>query len=146
MKSKSKKIIITILAILALAGAGIGYYMYQKGPLDVKSAKGISVSATELYKIYSVDSVKAGQEFTGRVLEVTGTVIDVSENTQQQQVVLLETGVDGAHVNCTLEEKSAGIARGQLLQIKGLASGIGQGDPDLGIAGDVYLARCYHTK
>lgn len=146
MTRKTKKIILlsTLAAILAVAA--IGYYFYNKGPLDVKGANGKKVSATELYKTFGTDSLSAKKQFLEKILEVSGTVTQVSQNQQNQAIVLLKTGVDGASVNCTLEGPVDGVKEGDTIYIKGICSGMGEGDADMGIAGDVYLIRCYLVK
>ena len=143
MASSTKKIILFSITILILSGMAIGYYMYNKGPLDVQSAKGTPVSANELYNIFSTDSLLAKKKFTGKVVEVSGEISEISSNLQQQKVVLVKTAAEGAHINCTLEEPANQLTANQKITIKGIASGIGQGDADLGIMGDVYLTRCY---
>ncbi len=143
MASKTKKIIFLSIIILALAGAAVGYYLYNKGPRDVKSASGIAVTAVHLYQSYLTDSTGAKQKYTDRIVEVTGEISEVSENLQQQQIIMLKSNTEGAYVNCTLEEKAASIPSSGTIKIKGITSGIGQGDADLGISGDVYLTRCY---
>jgi hypothetical protein len=146
MKQKTKKILIlSFLALLGLA-ACIGFYFYNKGPLDVKHSNGIPVNANELYSIYSSDSLKANKKFTSRVLLVRGEVSEVSVNSRQQKIIMIKTGAPGAYVNCTLEESTENINESDKVSIKGICSGIGQGNAELGIMGDVYLTRCFVSK
>lgn len=143
MKSKTKAILLAA-AVLILAGGLTGFYLFNKAPLDVRTARGIKVKATDLYKTYATDTVKANKEFTGKVVAVTGEAVSVSENLQQQKIILIKTFTDGAYVNCTMEGDLGTIAPSQKVILKGIATGIGQGEPDLGIMGDVYLIRCYN--
>lgn len=143
MAVKTKQIILIAIAILIIAVGGTGFYFYNKGPLDVRSGKGIRVNAAELYNIYSNDTLAAKKKYTGKIVEVTGEVNEISTNALQQKIVLLKTTAGGAHVNCTLEESTDNIQPSQKITLKGIASGIGQGDAELGILGDVYLTRCY---
>ncbi|HQY11487.1 MAG TPA: hypothetical protein PK133_04715, partial [Ferruginibacter sp.] len=106
------------------------------------SVRGTPVDAGELYSLFTNDSVLAGKKYISRVLLVSGQVSEISVNASQQKIVLIKTGTDGAYVNCTLEEASNDIAVNKPISIKGICSGIGQGDADLGIPGDVYLTRC----
>jgi len=145
MTGKAKKIISAIL-VLALAGAATGYFIWNKPHQDVESATAVKTTATELYKSFTTDSVTAKKNFVQRVLEVSGTVSAVSKNQQNQTVVLIKTGTDGASVNCTMEAEAAAFSVGSTVIIKGICDGLGQGDADLGIMGDVYLVRCYNVK
>lgn len=142
MKRNTKKILIISVLSLLMLSISAGIYMYNKGPVNVKALKGIPVNAAELYTVFTSDSMLAAKKYTGRVLLVSGQVAEVNVNASQQKVVLVKTGIDGAYINCTIEEVAEGIAVHEPIRIKGICSGIGQGDADLGIPGDIYLTRC----
>ena len=146
MKQKTKKIIFVSILTLLVSSVAVGFYFYNKGPLDVKNSKGISVNANDLYTIYSNDSLKANKKYTSRILVVRGFVSEISINSKQQKIVLVKTDAPGAYINCTLEEPVENIKPSDKISIKGICSGIGQGDADLGIMGDVYLTRCFVSK
>ena len=128
---------------MLVSSVSVGFYFYNKGPLDVKNSKGISINANELYTIYSSDSLKANKKYTSRILVVRGYVSEISLNSKQQKIVLVKTDAPGAYINCTLEETVENIKPSDKISIKGICNGIGQGDADLGIMGDVYLTRCF---
>ncbi len=142
MAGKAKKIAIGIL-VLAVAGAVAGYFMWNKPHQDVADAAGKKVTAIELYHSFTTDSVAAKKNYIQQVLEVSGIVSSISKNQQQQVVVLIKTATEGASVNCTMEGPASNIKEGSTISVKGICDGIGQGDADLGIMGDVYLVRCY---
>ena len=142
MSNKKKYILISITVILLLL-LGVSYYMYNKPAQDVQHADGKKVTAIALYEQYSKDSVLAKNEFTQKILQVSGIVTQVSKNQQNNTVVLLKTNIEGASVNCTMEGSAEGINAGNNVEIKGICNGMGEGDVDLGIMGDVYLVRCY---
>lgn len=143
MKQKTKKILLISFLGVMITGISAGFYLYNKGPLDVKASKGIPVVANELYAVYSSDSAKANNRFTSKILVVKGEISEVSVNSNQQKIILLKTGIPGAYVNCTLEGPIKNTDKPGIITIKGICSGIGQGDADLGIMGDVYLTRCF---
>jgi hypothetical protein len=143
MQANTKKSILLSLTVLVLAAVLTGYYFYNKGPLDVKSSKGIPATSTELYHSFSTDSVGAHKKYTGKVVAVSGEVTEISTNTRNQKIVLIKTGEEGGHVNCTMEGELGNIRHSGRITVKGIVTGIGQGDADLGILGDVYLIRCY---
>lgn len=146
MTRNTKKIIIFSILALVIIGAGVAYYLYNKGPVDVKNSTGIKVIAVELYQHYSNDSFAAQKKYTDKILEVSGIAIKISQNQQNQAIILLKTNESAAYVNCTMEGPANTIRENDAVIIKGLCSGIGQGDTDLGIKGDVYLTRCYFIK
>ena len=140
-----KTILYAVLGLVAV-GAGVGYYFYNKGPRDVKNANGKKVMATALYETFSKDSVAAQKNYTDKILETSGIVTKVSQNQQNQAIVMLKTNEDGASINCTMEGPANTIKEKDTVILKGICSGIGQGDADLGIKADVYLTRCYLIK
>jgi len=142
MGNKKKYVLISITVILLLL-LGVSYYMYNKPAKDVRHADGRKVTAIALYEQYSKDSALAKNEFTQKILQVSGIVTQVSTNQQNNTIVLLKTDTDGASVNCTMEGPATGITAGSDVEIKGICNGMGEGDADLGIMGDVYLVRCH---
>ena len=142
---RKKYIIFSILAIIVISGA-IGFYLFNKGPVSVKNARATKVNAVALYKSFLKDSLQARQTYLNNILEVTGMVTKVSKNQQNQVIVMLQTNEGGAYINCTMEEEAVSLAENQQAVLKGICTGMGMSDPDLGILGDVYLVRCYKTK
>jgi len=142
MSAKKKKIVIFFLAISIIAGL-VGYYFYNKGPVNVKNADANKTDAATLYQFFLKDSTAAKKIYLNNILEVSGKVIKVSKNQENQVIVMLQTNEAGAYVNCTMEEKAAGLVENKEATLKGICTGMGMGDADLGIMGDVYLVRCY---
>ena len=138
----AKKKIGGIISLLLIVGLAIGYYMYSKGPVDVKKANGLKIKAVRLYSDFDTDTTIAQTKYAGKILEVNGTVNKVSYNQQGEMIVLLNTNTVAAFVNCTFQQKKEEINPNELIQVKGICTGIGQGEPDLGIKADVYLTQC----
>jgi hypothetical protein len=145
MTSGKKNIIFFFLAIILIAVA-VGFYFYNKGPVNIKTAPGIKTDAGILYQAFSKDSIGAKKIYLNKILEVSGTVKKVSKNQEDQVIVMLQTGEPGAYINCTMEEHDAMLAENSQVTLKGICTGMGMGDADLGIMGDVYLVRCYLQK
>jgi hypothetical protein len=150
MKKQGVKIVIFSILAIAITSALSAYFLYNKKHLDVQSADAINVTnvtATDLYTTFSKDSTTAKKKFDGKILQVSGVISSVSKNQQNQPIVLLKTGTEGASVNCTFEGTlDEHCSAGSQISVKGVCNGIGQGDPDLGIAGDVYIIRGYIAK
>ena len=141
-----KKVFITVSLIIIITAAAIGYYLWNKPVVNVEDADGVKSAARELYKTFVTDSLQAKKEYAQQIVEVAGVVNGTSMNQQNQTVVLLNTGMEGGNINCTMEGKSEHIKNGDSVILKGICNGLGQGDADLGILGDVYLVRCYQVK
>jgi hypothetical protein len=141
MTSKAKKNG-SIIFILVLVIAGAVYFLWNKPHKDVNSATGIQINAVDLYQSFITDSAKANTTYIDKVVEVSGVIQSTSVNQQQQKIVSLKTNSGGA-INCTMEQKNTAVKEGAAVKIKGICSGLGEGDAALGIMGDVYLIRCY---
>lgn len=144
----SKKVKQTILFVVLLITviAAVGYYFFNKGPVDIKNSAAIKTDASLLYVQFSTDSIGATKKYSGKVIEVTGEVNSISLNQNEEKIVFLKTNVGGASVNCSMEEDPGNIKVNDQVVIKGICSGIGQEDEDLGIQADVYLTRCFIIK
>ena len=140
-----KKVLVTV-SLIIIAAFSIGYYWWNKPGMNVSDADGIKTAATALYKTFYTDSLQAKKEYAQQIVEVAGVVNSTSINQQNQKVVLLKTGMEGGNINCTMEGNAEHIKNGDSVNIKGICNGLGQGDADLGILGDVYLVRCYEVK
>lgn len=138
-----KKYLLLFVSVIALVTAGFMYYSYNRTGINIKKADAEKVTAAALYQAFSQDSTAAKTRYLDKVLKVSGTATRSTANQQGDTVVLLETGFGGAAINCTLEEKVDSIPQGQLITLKGICNGLGDGDVELGIAADVYLVRCY---
>lgn len=142
MAGKKKKVAIVLLVIIIIAAAS-GYYLWNKPHTDVAGASAVKTDAFSLYKSFTTDSANARKTFLQQVIEVSGTVSSISTNQQNQQVLLIKTATEGASINCTMEKSVEAAKVGSTIVIKGICEGLGQGDSDLGIPGDLYLVRCY---
>jgi tRNA_anti-like len=145
MAGKAKKIGFIVI-ILVMAGLTAGYFLWNKPHREVSSAKGLQVNAVALYQAFTTDSAAANAKYMDKVVEVKGIVKSTSFNQQQQVIVALQTNNSDAAVNCTLEQKDAVIKAGAEIKLKGICTGLGEGDADLGIPGDLYLIRCYTAE
>lgn len=144
MKASNKKGLLLLGAGIFLAASVFAYYLYNKGPIDVKNASAKKITAEALYTAYLSDSITAQQYYNGKVVEVQGSIKEVTRNQKNEPVVLLLTKEEDAFVNCTIEEKDlASLVKGETVSLKGICNGLGQAEPDLGIKADLYLTRVY---
>ena len=143
MKRNLKTNILIFFIALILIAVAAGYMMWNKPHENVKDASADKISAVDLYKIFTSDSAKARSMYLNKVVAVSGEVVRVSDNQQNQQVIFLKTQTADAFINCTMEENANNIKAGDIIVLKGICSGYISGDPDMGLAGDVFLTRCY---
>ena len=126
----------------------IVYHEWNKGDVDIQNSAGIKISSTDLYNNYSKDTVESKKKYLDKILQVKGIANSISKNQQNQTVIQIRTSVDGAFVNGTFDKINDGVEVkvGDTVALKGICNGMGEGDKDLGIFGDVYLTRCYLVK
>jgi tRNA_anti-like len=146
MTVKTKKTILWSVLILALAGGGFGYYLYNKPHKNVQTASAIKVAGPNLYAAFVKDSAAANKTYTGKVLEISGEVVKSELDQQQNVFVHLKAGEDGSIINCSMEEKTAPFKVGTKIALKGICGGYNTGDTDMGLPGDVVVNRCYVVK
>lgn len=119
-----KKILIALL-VLAIIGAGYGYYMYNK-PVESLESKNadVTISADELIQAYEADESAANKKYLGKVVLVTGTVSGVTTEEGKKKLIL-ETSDPISSVICELEEnkETSSFNAGDQVKVKGLCSG-----------------------
>jgi hypothetical protein len=133
MATKRKKIIKIISLIVfvgILAGAGVAYYLFNLPHRDVQASEtDFQITVSALVNEYLSDQDAANSKYlvadgNSKILEVTGTVVRVSENFNGQKVVLLREDGDEAGINFTFNEKAGATAqnleKGQTVTIKGV--------------------------
>ncbi|MEO8961208.1 MAG: hypothetical protein ABI325_04960 [Ginsengibacter sp.] len=144
MRRRFSKYIFLSLSILIVIAVLIGYGVWNKPHESIKNAVAVEINAVALYHSLAHDSAHA-EIFINKVVAVIGKVKQVYENRQKQQVILLQTNVEGGSVNCTMEENKKGIKAGDILALKGICIGYSGEDNDMQLPGDVFLVRCYRS-
>lgn len=138
---RTKKLFLLFLLLMMLA-ALTGYYFYNKGPINYKNSDAQKITAVDLYNAYE-DTVTAHKKITGKVLTVAGVISKIELNQQNETILFLKTNTADAFINCNMQLTNITLKVNDSANIKGLCSGIGQGDADLGIKADVYLTSCW---
>lgn len=124
--NRKRQIILSVTFLCLIIAGSWGFYEYSRPHRDAGSAKTDAyISADTLYKDFTDDEAAATKIFSGKVLEVTGTVQDVSVS-RKKPVVFLATGGLG-NVNCLMAEDSAtifsAVKKNTVVVIKGKCSG-----------------------
>lgn len=132
-----KKLILAFL-LLGLLAAGIGFYLYFKPVKSFENASpDMSLDAGTLVKDFQADENKANSRYLNKLLQVSGTVSDISED--EKGLTNINLGVDGemAMVSCsmdtTVRSDFSSVKSGQTVRLKGLCSGMLM---------DVVLVKC----
>jgi hypothetical protein len=142
LSTGKKRLLLFIVLIIAIV-LSAGYYFYNKGPVNIKTAAAQKVEAAAFYNAFISDSSAAQKSYSGKILIVSGSVSQTSLNQEGKPIILLKTAAGSGFINCTLDEKlSTNIKENQTIQLKGICSGLGEADEELGIQPDLYLERC----
>ena len=149
---KRTKIITAILGFGLLIVIGVAYFMFNMPQRDVQSAKtDFRVSSTEIVNEYLANADLANDKYLqeegdSKILAVTGSVVSIDMDLNNQKVVLLKNLDDQAGVSCTFTKETnknvENLQIGETITIKGvIRSGAGF-DEDLDLFEDVIMEKC----
>ena len=150
-----KRKIIRIAIILAAAGALIGggsaIYMFNMPHRDVQASEAdFTLSNSEIVSEYLSDKQDADNKYlaadgNSKILKITGTVIKISENYNEEKVLLLKEESDKAGVSATFtsetNHKVHNLEPGTIVTVKGVIRSGASYDEDLGMYEHVILEK-----
>lgn len=124
--------------ILALIGAGVGFFIYNKPHQNMNKAQvDLQLSATQLFNDYDSDETTANTKYLDKVVQVKGTVKEVNTDESGTTSVTLESGSDMFGVVCQMdnltEHERTAFSEGEQVTFKGICTGSLM---------DVVLVRC----
>jgi len=150
-----KSIIKTSLIIIVigiLTAAGTIYYMFNIPHRDVQASKTDYVlQASQLITEYLADPLAANEKYLdesgeSKILEIVGQVVSITEDFNDQKVVLLKSPENKAGVSCTFTHKTNtslnGIHEGQHVIVKGVIRAGASYDEDLQMYENVIMEKC----
>lgn len=122
------KKIITGFLILAIAGGGYGWHLYNKKPADSrKQTDCIELNAGALAEAFNRDEMAANRLYVDKVLIISGKVSDVQVDNAGHATVFLETGDPLSSITCGFYDDEAGSAEkiipGTVVRVKGNCTG-----------------------
>lgn len=136
-----KKTIIYLLAFALIIGVTVGVYQYNKPHLDIADAKPeVSMSAAELFDLFSDDEQTANEKFAGKIVEVSGSVFSIENGGENEFNILLMGENDMFGVSCTFDSNTdelPSLKTGAKITVKGECAGM---------LSDVVLIRCVLVK
>jgi len=122
MKRKTIRVAGFLCLLCICTGAVIAYRMYNKPHRSAASETAIELTATQLAAEYENDEAKANKKYLGNVLQVSGTVSEVTLNQQNKPVIILP-GNDLSSVQCTLLDNAPAVKKGDSITIRGFCTG-----------------------
>jgi hypothetical protein len=150
-KKKLIKLVAGVAIIGTLIGGGAAAYMFFRPHRDIQAVKtDYSLTNTEIVSEYLKDKQAADNKYLAadgesKILEVTGTVNKISENYNDQKVILLKEDGDHAGVSATFtaesNHKANDLKIGERVTIKGVIRSGAAFDKDLGFYENVILEK-----
>jgi len=136
-----KKGLIIAAVFLTIVGIGsiVAYKMYNKPHRDVNSEDAVfKVSVSDLTKEFREDETAANAKYLDKLIEVNGTIAEISKDQDGQLSVLISNDGDIAGVLCTMNKDQFTDSKvGNSIVVKGICSGILM---------DVALINCVFVK
>ena len=120
------KIAIIAIVLIGLAGAGMGFYFFNKKHQDLlKTRPDFIVSSIDLQKEFETDESAATAKYGNKIIEVSGIIGSVKSGEEEILSVSLNTGSDLSSVICTIPSKTdmSTFIKGSPITIRGECSG-----------------------
>lgn len=133
------KIILLSIVVIACIGGVVGWQMYNKPHAKAEDISSIKKTVTELANEYTADEQAANASYLDKVIEVKGTVTQVSQNQDGISVVMLGGDDPTAVVQCTMRDATFTAEEGTVVDVKGFCSGKNMFD-------EVLLTQCVIVK
>lgn len=130
-----KKIILGIV-ILGVIGLSYGAYMYFKPNANMSDLKSdVTFTSQDLFTAFETDETAANTQYLDKVIEITGTIKDISTNEEGVISITLEAGNELSGVICELQKDTEHrtFKIGETVVFKGMCTGMLM---------DVVLVRC----
>jgi tRNA_anti-like len=149
MRKKILKWGLIVLIGGLLIGGSIGLYMFYQPHRDVQASRAdYKMKANQLVNEYLADVQASNEKYLdeegeSKIIEVTGSVSEISVDLNNNTVILLKADGDKAGVSCTLLKtaNSANINLEDVITIKGVIRAGAGYDEDLGLYEDVILEK-----
>lgn len=141
---RSKKIILTTIAIAVMAGGWYGYSEYNRKPKDLDKVKPhASMDASILIQKFEADESGANAAFLDKIIAVKGKVKAVEKNDKGFYTVIIGDEESMSSVRCAVDadhhQDMASLTAGMLVTMKGACTGF---NADELLGSDVILNRC----
>ncbi len=121
-----KKIIIAILLLGGIAAA-TAYYLFQKPVESLEKAKPeATFTASALYDSFDSNEAAASEAYSGKVIEVSGTLTEIMKNEDGSTTLVLASDHPIYGVKCRLDpdfKLSNILTEGSVVKLKGLCTG-----------------------
>ena len=118
------------------------YKEFTRNPADLSKSDAVErIAASDLCMLYSNYEDSANKKYLGKVIEVTGIVVEIENQQDTLLTILLGDSLQSAKVSCLIDKKQAeaikNLVLGDVVKLKGICTGYLM---------DVELNRCVIVK
>jgi hypothetical protein len=118
-----KKIVVSILVLLCI-GLVYGFYLYNKKTPSLENEKpDYTLTADELYTSFSTDEASAMEKYEGKILQVSGKVLMLTQTDSISNVVLNAEDALFGSVNCSFSTLKETLQKKENIVVKGQCQG-----------------------
>ncbi len=123
-----KKITIAVL-LAAVAGLGVGLYLYNKPHRTAATEDAaFTMSASDLLKEYKINEIDANAKYLDKIIAVRGTIQTIEPTDSLAVNLYLNANDPMAAISCSFKEEQANSLKtkkvGDSITVKGICTGI----------------------
>lgn len=151
-KKRILKISLIVIGIALLIGGSVAYYMFNMPHRDVQKSKtDYTLKSSDIVNEYLSNADLANKKYLdsegdSKIIEVTGTIYEISEDFNNNKVLILKSVSDKAGVSCTFSTETnsntSNLKIGDEVTIKGVIRSGASFDSDLDMYEDVIMEKC----
>lgn len=120
---KRNKILLAIGFLILIVGS-IGYYQFTRKVPTLDNVKAdYIITATDLYNGFETDEAAATNKYEGKVIEVSGKIISIMTDGEQNNLILEAENSMMGSVNCSIKEPIEGLKVDDNVVVKGRCQG-----------------------
>lgn len=113
-----------ILTVIGLVAAGYGLYLFKKTTQSLLNVKpDIVITADDLFKDFEQDEQLALKKYEGKVLQVTGKIMMVSQTDSISSILLEAENALIGGINCSFNELEENLQTEDVVSVKGQCQG-----------------------
>jgi len=151
-KKRILKISLIVIGSALLIGGSVAYYMFNMPHRDVQKAKtDYTLKSSDIVNEYLSNAALANEKYLdsegdSKIIEVTGTIYEISDDFINNKVLILKSVSDKAGVSCTFStETNSNVSKlkiGDEVTIKGVIRSGASFDSDLDMYENVIMEKC----
>ncbi|MEL7021893.1 MAG: hypothetical protein AAGK47_09800, partial [Bacteroidota bacterium] len=123
-----KYLLYFLLSIAIMGGLSLLFLFFAPEKNLSRQSADLSISATELFNQYEADEVAGNQKFIDRIIDVSGTIAEISKDEEGAPVVILRETDAFSGILCTLKDSErqalAQLSVGNQVTIRGFCTGM----------------------